>query len=177
MDPNYQNQKGRDEVDKITFGRRKLLHILATGSGVFAALTILPDRWSQPIIEFVVLPAHAQTSNPEPPSEPLPADPLPPSPTTYTLAASANPLNGPTCWVESIMATMSPAVAGVEIEMTVSGTGPVAPPNSFTNSAGVANFPDVSAMSVGEFSLIFSFVDPAYGSQTATLGPYQEGAC
>ena len=81
-----------DEADKITFGRRKLLHILAAGSGVLAALTILPDRWSQPIIEFVVLPAHAQTSNPEPPDEPLPADPLPPSPTTYTLAASADGL-------------------------------------------------------------------------------------
>ncbi|KAB2888888.1 MAG: hypothetical protein F9K32_14870 [Desulfobulbaceae bacterium] len=81
------------------------------------------------------------------------------------------------CWIENFTATISPAVAGVEIQVTVDGTGPVAPPNSSTNASGVAAFPDTIALVSGTFSLIFSFTDPAYGGNTATLGPYQGGVC
>ncbi len=42
--------------------RRKLLKSLAAGSGAVIAGKTLPEHWSRPVIESVVLPAHAQTS-------------------------------------------------------------------------------------------------------------------
>jgi len=45
--------------------RRALLKSLATGGGVVVAGKILPDEWSKPAVESVVLPTHAQTSPPE----------------------------------------------------------------------------------------------------------------
>lgn len=43
-------------------GRRKLLKLLAAGTGAFAAATLLPMRWTKPLVEMGVLPAHAQMS-------------------------------------------------------------------------------------------------------------------
>lgn len=42
--------------------RRKLLRTLAAGSGVVLTGTSLPDKWSRPVVDSVVLPAHAQTT-------------------------------------------------------------------------------------------------------------------
>ncbi|HKI74283.1 MAG TPA: hypothetical protein VJ998_06560 [Pseudomonadales bacterium] len=42
--------------------RRKLLKSLAAGSGAVIAGKTLPEHWNRPVIESVVLPAHAQTS-------------------------------------------------------------------------------------------------------------------
>lgn len=122
----------------------------------------------KPVIEAGVLPAHAQASpTVEPTTEP----------TVYTITANADRLSGALCWIENITATMSPPTAGVMIHITVSGTGPTAPPDAATNSSGVASFPNIAVSASGVFSLIFSFVDPAYGANTDTLGPYQQGAC
>ena len=167
--PQFDSSK-EEAIADLTLSRRRLLRALAVGGGATAAVTILPDDWIKPIINFIVLPAHAQTSG-------LPAENQPPGPTVYTLSASADTLDGDVCWVENITATMSPAVAGVEIQVTVNGTGPVAPPNAFTNASGVAVFASTMASEIGVFSLIFSFTDPAYGGNTATLGPYQGGVC
>jgi hypothetical protein len=52
MDP----QHGND----IT--RRTALQKIATGVGVVAGISLLPERWTSPIIGRVVLPAHAATS-------------------------------------------------------------------------------------------------------------------
>jgi hypothetical protein len=158
MTPVTPNPGAPEEASAITVGRRELLKALAAGGGAIA-VGILPDRWIEPVVEAGALPAHAQVSAVQP------------------LTASADPLSGTLCWVTNITATISPPVAGVMIHVTVSGTGAVAPPDAATNSSGVASFDDVAAAGPGVFSLIFSFVDPAYGSDTATLGPYQQGAC
>lgn len=47
--------------------RRKLLKSIAAGSGAVVAGKTLPEKWTRPAIDSVLLPAHAQTSNPESP--------------------------------------------------------------------------------------------------------------
>ena len=42
--------------------RRKLLKTIAAGSGLIAAGKSLPDSWSRPVVDSIMLPAHAQTS-------------------------------------------------------------------------------------------------------------------
>ncbi|MCK5359584.1 MAG: hypothetical protein KAJ95_03110 [Gammaproteobacteria bacterium] len=42
--------------------RRKLLKSLAAGSGAIVAGKSLPESWSRPVVDSVMLPAHAQTS-------------------------------------------------------------------------------------------------------------------
>jgi len=44
--------------------RRKLLKSIAVGTGAVVAGKSLPDMWSRPVVESVLLPAHAQTSAP-----------------------------------------------------------------------------------------------------------------
>lgn len=48
---------------KTRDARRKLLKSLVAGGGVMASGKILPDHWSAPVVESVVLPAHAQTTS------------------------------------------------------------------------------------------------------------------
>jgi hypothetical protein len=42
--------------------RRKVLKSIARGGGAVAAAKALPERWLKPVVESVLLPAHAQTS-------------------------------------------------------------------------------------------------------------------
>jgi hypothetical protein len=42
--------------------RRKLLKSIAAGSGAVIAGKSLPESWSKPVVDSVILPAHAQTS-------------------------------------------------------------------------------------------------------------------
>lgn len=42
--------------------RRKLLKSIAAGSGAIVAGKSLPDSWSRPVVDSVLLPVHAQTS-------------------------------------------------------------------------------------------------------------------
>lgn len=42
--------------------KRRLLKALAGGGSVIAGSAILPVQWKQPVVDSVVLPAHAQTS-------------------------------------------------------------------------------------------------------------------
>jgi len=44
--------------------RRRLLRALAAAGSVFATGKMLPSQWTQPVVNQVVLPAHAQTSPP-----------------------------------------------------------------------------------------------------------------
>ena len=46
--------------------RRKLLKSIAAGSGAIVAGKSLPESWSKPVVDSVMLPAHAQTSPGEP---------------------------------------------------------------------------------------------------------------
>lgn len=43
--------------------RRKLLKSIAAGSGAIIAGKSLPEKWSRPVVDSVLLPAHALTSN------------------------------------------------------------------------------------------------------------------
>jgi len=43
-------------------GRRTALKKLLIGAGVLAGYQVLPKQWTKPLVEQVVLPAHAQTS-------------------------------------------------------------------------------------------------------------------
>lgn len=49
--------------------RRKLLKNLAIGSGAIIGAALAPEKWTAPIVNAVVLPAHAETSDIEPPEE------------------------------------------------------------------------------------------------------------
>lgn len=46
----------------IDGGRRKAIKKIAVGVGVLAGFSLLPEKWTTPIIGQIVLPAHAQTS-------------------------------------------------------------------------------------------------------------------
>ena len=47
---------------KSNESRRKLLKSIAAGSGAIVAGKSLPENWSHPVVDSVMLPAHAQTS-------------------------------------------------------------------------------------------------------------------
>ena len=47
---------------KSSESRRKLLKSIAAGSGAIVAGKNLPESWSRPVVDSVMLPAHAQTS-------------------------------------------------------------------------------------------------------------------
>ena len=47
---------------KSSESRRKLLKTIAAGSGAIVAGKSLPESWSRPVVDSVMLPAHAQTS-------------------------------------------------------------------------------------------------------------------
>ena len=65
----------RDKSEsKDAEGRRKVLKggVVVGGAAVAAALT-LPKKWTRPVVEAVVVPAHAQTSPPAPTPAPTPS--------------------------------------------------------------------------------------------------------
>lgn len=47
---------------KSSESRRKLLKSIAAGSGAVIAGKSLPETWSRPVVDSVILPSHAQTS-------------------------------------------------------------------------------------------------------------------
>ena len=48
---------------KSNDSRRKLLKSIAAGSGAVVAGKALPESWSKPVVDAVMLPAHAETTN------------------------------------------------------------------------------------------------------------------
>jgi hypothetical protein len=40
-------------------GRRKLLKSLAAGGGVWTTSKVLPESWQKPVVDSIILPAHA----------------------------------------------------------------------------------------------------------------------
>lgn len=57
---------------KSNISKRKLIKSIAVGSGAIVAGKSLPESWSKPIVDSVMLPAHAQTSTPT--TTPAPCD-------------------------------------------------------------------------------------------------------
>jgi hypothetical protein len=95
------NKKVDSEGSGHGLGRRRLLQALGlAGGGAVAAL--LPTRWTRPLVEVVVLPAHAQTSpgltptpTPSPTATPSATPTLTPT-QTPTPTPSATPTLTPT---------------------------------------------------------------------------------
>ena len=48
--------------DAVDSGRRRAIQKIAVSVGVLAGCSMLPDKWTQPIIGQILLPAHAATS-------------------------------------------------------------------------------------------------------------------
>ncbi len=61
-------QKTTKIVD-IKKGRRAALKKIALGTGLAVGVAGLPRKWTQPVIDMVILPAHAQTSTTPPTCE------------------------------------------------------------------------------------------------------------
>jgi hypothetical protein len=73
---------GGDETRELS--RRKLLERVALG-GAAISVTLLPSEWVKPVVETIVVPAHAQVSGPSP-SAPVPS----PSP-SVSFSATPSP--------------------------------------------------------------------------------------
>jgi len=61
--------------ENSTDSRRKLLKSIAAGSGAVVAGKSLPESWSKPVIDSVVLPVHAETTTNENDSDTQPTTP------------------------------------------------------------------------------------------------------
>lgn len=59
-----QGTKGGASRDKHSRARRRLLKALAAGGGAVAATQVVPARWVKPVVDTVVVPAHAQATGP-----------------------------------------------------------------------------------------------------------------
>ena len=71
--------------NKINEDRRKVVKQIAIVGTVITGLPALPEKWTRPLIEKVIVPAHAQTS-PPPPTKP---------PTTPPEEPGTTPPGGP----------------------------------------------------------------------------------
>ncbi len=50
------------ESEPLDSGRRAAIRKIAVGAAALASCSMLPDKWTSPLIEFGTLPAHAVTS-------------------------------------------------------------------------------------------------------------------
>ena len=48
--------------EKSNEGRRRLIKKLAIGGGVATTASSMPTKWVKPVLDSVILPAHAQTT-------------------------------------------------------------------------------------------------------------------
>ncbi len=135
--------------EKTTDSRRKLLKSLAVGSGAVVAGKSLPESWSKPVINSVVLPAHAETTDGSGSSggdqttaaPTTTADPC--APENYTIeSCSAGYGSGP----QTGEATLSATCPGINVTMQRyyvgnDGVDPLGGPIvKSTNASGVASF-------------------------------------
>ncbi len=49
-------------ADSVNTERRKIIRKLAVGTAALAGCSVLPEKWTIPVLEFAALPAHATTS-------------------------------------------------------------------------------------------------------------------
>ena len=51
-----------DTAGPVNTERRKIIRKLAVGTAALAGCSVLPEKWTIPVLEFAALPAHATTS-------------------------------------------------------------------------------------------------------------------
>ena len=56
--------KNNNEIKQQSSARRNILKSIALGGGVVATAASLPKEWTKPVLDQVLLPAHAQMSSP-----------------------------------------------------------------------------------------------------------------
>ena len=168
---------------KSSESRRNLLKSIAAGSGVIVAGKSLPESWSRPVVDSVMLPAHAQTS--------------PPGSTIYASAFSGGPTTPP----GAICVTALGSVADITIWFEISAgidlsifqvSGVPIGPTSFTNmtltsqSCGFLDTCQVSCVSIngivsGQFEIILQDeMSPGitdYSAPTAACIPPPPAVC
>lgn len=146
--------------------RRLLLKSIVTGGAAVTTARSLPERWTRPITESVLLPAHAQVSQVsvacrvetldatvDPPSNSgtLIFDPAPPpvtggsSTTVENFLNDSDPSNIISIALGGVSATVDPAAAGdVTLTLTPGGDFSIdsnpGPIDVTPNGSGVANF-------------------------------------
>ena len=57
-----EDKKKQSESKDKTSSRRKLLKSVVAGGGAATVAKLMPDQWSRPVVDSVMLPSHAQTS-------------------------------------------------------------------------------------------------------------------
>ena len=110
-------------------GRRKAVKKIVFGATAITAFSAFPTKWSKPLIEQIVLPAHAQTSGPSA-DTPQDLDPDPPEPEP---------------WV-SVLATNNMSATSVTVTITPQSSSPnvyLIPPGSINADCGIY-FPEAS---------------------------------
>ncbi|MCI5124010.1 MAG: hypothetical protein D3925_05930 [Candidatus Electrothrix sp. AR5] len=58
----HKNNQTKIPQEQINQGRRSTLRKIAAGTIALAGCSVLPDKWTTPLVEFGSLPAHATTS-------------------------------------------------------------------------------------------------------------------
>ncbi|MBI3151717.1 MAG: twin-arginine translocation signal domain-containing protein [Chloroflexi bacterium] len=157
--------------NKIT--RRDAIKILAAATGA-VVLANIPDKWTKPILEGGVLPAHAQTSPPPPPPPFSIVDCGVPD----TMCASANSL-----------VTITPATSGISMRYVLTPSNPAGTivfPTQLngtllTDASGVADlYIEIQFMTFNindTFTVDWSFDDPDDGIDTCQQVITYDGAC
>ena len=56
------HSKTNQPVQNQKIGRRSVIKKMAVGTAALAGCSVLPERWTSPLVEFGTLPAHATTS-------------------------------------------------------------------------------------------------------------------
>ena len=56
------NNPSENRQEQINQGRRSTLRKIAAGTVALAGCSVLPNKWTTPLVEFGSLPAHATTS-------------------------------------------------------------------------------------------------------------------
>lgn len=54
-----------DKANSKVFERRQVIKKMVAGAGAIAGFSVLPQKWTRPIVGKTVLPAHAATSGPD----------------------------------------------------------------------------------------------------------------
>lgn len=147
---------------------------MAIGGGAITGLHLLPEKWTRPIIDTIIIPAHAQTSEPE---------------VAFGLSCTVgDPPEGATCdrtdqyfnVSGSVSATDSRDMSGVQLDIEFEGeiapsvmgtdnfTVSVEPGNTFTLT-DLAQPPSGQQWSTPNGTITVSFTDQTtYGTASCT---------